>query len=235
LYDLFRLRRHLFSSGVVVFDAPRYLQQRKASAPERFYTKTGIHWNYQTAFQVWRELLLLVNREYGKDLPIPEQIAVDYDSPRGTDCDIAKLLNVYYLPGVEDAIPYPVVRTNALPKADRPDILFAGSSFSRTLVNSMYLSGSGRRCDYLFYTSKHFTRNDPPEPVEAGTQVDMEKEYIDGFANLDWNSTLAGKEIVILEMLEIRVDELLLGFHKEALAALRSRAAADRLAVRPGE
>ncbi|HSG69674.1 MAG TPA: hypothetical protein VLA12_04630, partial [Planctomycetaceae bacterium] len=161
--DLERLRRHLAGSGVVVFDTPKYFQQQKNASPQKFFTKTGIHWNYYTAFHVWRELLQLVNREYGKNLPMPEQIGVEYDGPRGTDDDIAKLLNVFYLPGVEDPVAYPVVRTDPLPESARPDFLFAGTSFSRTLVDTLYLTESGRNCDYLFYTSRYLTHRIPEE------------------------------------------------------------------------
>lgn len=229
--DVERLRRRLASSGVVVFDTPRYFQQRKQSVTENCYTKTGTHWNYFTAFHVWRNILQLVNREYGADWPIPEQTGVEFDAPRGTDDDIAKLLNVLYLPGVENHVPYPIVRTNALPFARRPDVLFAGTSFSQTLVNSMYLSESGRECDYLFYTSKHFTRRTPAKPVRGGTEVVMRKEHIDGLDSIDWQSTLFDKEIVVLELLDIYVDEQLHGFHKAALAELRRRDGPDRLAV----
>jgi hypothetical protein len=231
--DLDRLRRHLASSEVVYFDTPKYFQRHKDSASQKFYTKTGIHWNYFTAFQVWRELMQLVNREYGTDWPVPEQIGVDYDRPRGTDDDIAKLLNVFFLPSVEEPVAYPIVRTKALPASDRPDFLFAGTSFSQTLVDTMYLSESGRECDYVFYTSRHLTRRGPARNLRAGKQVEFQGVDINGFASLNWDRTLLDKEIVILEMLENKVGELLCGFHAEALAALRTRTLPDRVAIRP--
>ncbi len=234
--DLDRLRKHLSTSGVVCFDTPRYFQARRAADPDtRLYAKTGIHWTYQAAFEVWREILQLVNREYSAAWPIPEQIAVDYDAPRGTDEDIAKLLNLFFLPGKKDQVPYPVVDTHALPLESRPNILFAGTSFSRTLVHSMCLCESGRSCDYLFYTSRQFSLPSVKKPVSAGTSVPMKELRLDGFHSVEWETTLFDKQIVILEMLEINVHQFLYGFHDAALAAIQRRPVTERLAARPEE
>lgn len=232
--DIERLRQHLTTSGVVCFDTPRYFQARRAADPGTlFYAKNGIHWTYQAAFEVWREVLQLVNREYDTAWPIPEQIAVEYDDPRGTDEDIGKLLNLFYLPGKKDRVPYPVVNTNALPLESRPHVLFAGTSFSRTLVDSMCLSESGRSCDYLFYTSRQFSVPSVKKPVSAGSPVSMKEIRLDGLHSVDWKTTLLDKQIVILEMLEIHVHQFLYGFHDAALAAVQQRPVAERWAARP--
>ncbi len=233
--DLARLRKHLSESDVVSFDSPAYLQARRVTDPHvRLYAKTGIHWTYQAAFDVWTEILQLVNREYGTSWPIPEQIAVEYDAPRGTDDDIARLLNLFYLPGEAEQLPYPVVRTNALPLEARPRILFAGTSFSRTLVHSMCLSESARSCDYLFYTSRQFSLPDVRSPASAGNHVPMRGHRLDGFAAVDWNTTLFDKQIVVLEMLEVNVRHFVYDVHHAALAALQGRRpATERLAARP--
>lgn len=233
--DLERLRKHLCDSDVVSFDSPAYLQARRAANPDvRLYAKTGIHWTYQAAFDVWREILQLVNREYGTAWPIPEQIAVEYDAPRGTDDDLARLLNLFYLPGEAEQLSYPVVRTNALPLEARPRILFAGTSFSRTLVHSMCLSESARSCDYLFYTSRQFSLPKVRKPASAGTRVSMRDRRHDGFAAVDWNTTLFDKQIVVVEMLEVNVHHFVYDFHHAALAALQGRRpATERLATLP--
>jgi hypothetical protein len=232
--DLDRLRKHLSESDVVFFDSPAYFQARRESEPHvRLYAKTGIHWTYQAAFDVWREILQLVNHEYDTHWPIPEQVDVEYDTPRGTDDDIARLLNLFFLPGEQERLPYPVVRSNALPVEARPRILFAGTSFSRTLVDSMCLCESGRSCDYLFYTSRQFSLPEATKPASAGTRVSLQDRRLDGFASVDWESTLLDKEIVVLEMLEVNVREFLYDFHHAAIAALQSRPATERLATQP--
>jgi hypothetical protein len=234
--DLDRLRKHLSESDVVFFDSPAYFQARRVAEPHvSLYAKTGIHWNYQAAFDVWREILQIVNREYGAEWPIPEQVAVEYDEPRGTDDDIARLLNLFYLPGEKERLPYPVVRSNALPLEARPRVLFAGTSFSRTLVDSMCLCESGRSCDYLFYTSRRFSLPEAEKPPSAGTRVSLEDQRIKGFTSVDWETTLFDKQIVVLEMLEVNVNQFLYGFHNAALAALQGRPATERLATRPQE
>jgi hypothetical protein len=222
--DLERLREHLRKSDVVSFDSAAYFQARRAADPcVRLFAKTGIHWTYLAAFDVWREILQLVNHEYGTAWPIPEQIAVEYDAPRGTDDDIARLLNLFYLPAGTERLPYPIVRTNALPLEERPRVLFAGTSFSRTLVDSMCLSESARSCDYLFYTSRQFSLPDVQRPSSAGNRVSMKARRLDGFAAVDWDTTLFDKEIVVLEMLEVNVHQFLYDFHNAALAALQGR------------
>lgn len=231
--DLERLRKHLSESAVVTFDSPAYFRARRGADPNaRLYAKTGIHWTYQAAFDIWREILQLVNREYGTAWPIPEQIAVEYDAPRGSDDDIARLINLFYLPGAQERVPYPVVRTNALPLEARPRVLFAGTSFSRTLVDTMCLCESGRSCDYLFYTSRQFSLPEVKKPASAGTRVSLSDRRLDGFASVDWETTLFDKQIVVLEMLEINVHQFLYDFHHAALAALEGRSATERLATR---
>ncbi len=234
--DLERLRKHLRESEVVCFDGPAYFRARRAADPDaQLYAKTGIHWTYHAAFEVWREILQLINREYGTAWPIPEQIAVEYDAPRGTDDDIARLLNLFYLPGKPNRIPYPVVDTHALPMESRPRVLFAGTSFSRTLVDSMCLCESGQSCEYLFYTSRQFSLPTIEKPVSAGMRVQMKELRLDGFSSVDWEATLLDKQIVILEMLEINVHQFLYGFHHAALAAIQRRPVVERLAARPEE
>ena len=234
--DLDRLRKHLNESDVVFFDSPAYFRARRKSDPHvQLYAKTGIHWTYQAAFDIWREILKLVNHEYGTTWPIPEQVAVEYDTARGSDDDIARLLNLFFLPGEPERLPYPIVRTNALPLDARPRILFAGTSFSRTLVDSMCLCESGRSCEYLFYTSRQFSLPKVHKPTSAGTRVVLQDRRLDGFAAVDWESTLLDKEIVVLEMLEVNVREFLYDFHHAALAALQGRPSLERLATQPDE
>ncbi|HSG71353.1 MAG TPA: hypothetical protein VLA12_13110, partial [Planctomycetaceae bacterium] len=67
----------------------------------------------------------------------------------------------------------------------------------------------------------------------AGEHAEPVRKNIKGFTSLNWDTTLFDKEIVVLEMLENKVDELLLGFPKAALEACKYRSRPDQLAVRP--
>ncbi len=213
---------HSCAHGVHFVDAPQILQSQKGSTPELF-SRTGTHWNYLACFLVWQEVLQHVNRQGRGQIPVPALARVQYDSPRGTDNDIGNLLNLVRIPGGLPQVPYPVVDAKPVPIAQRPRVLFVGTSFTWTMVSTAMSTQSVQSCDALYYYKSLYRFRAAPTPLQTGSTASPESVTPIDPGSLDWHSLLTDKDVVIVEFLETAAFDFDWGFCADALSALRDR------------
>ena len=219
LRDYDALVERLARQHVNFVDSPRLLRDLKPTV-EPLYSRTGTHWNYYACFLVWREALKKINACSSLHIPVPELAGVEYDKPRGSDNDLGSLLNVFVLPSGTPLIPYPIVETTPNAAGQRSAFLFVGTSFSWGLVNAMYMSQSGEYCDLLYYNKSHVRLAHDAPTLRPGDNVRQERVCsLDG-QSPDWSQVLFDKQVVVVEVLETKINSLAWGFCQQAIQAL---------------
>ena len=169
---------------------------------------------------MWREALKKINACSSLHIPVPELAGVEYDKPRGSDNDLGSLLNVFVLPSGTPLIPYPIVETTPNAAGQRSAFLFVGTSFSWGLVNAMYMSQSGEYCDLLYYNKSHVRLAHDAPTLRPGDNVRQERVCsLDG-QSPDWSQVLFDKQVVVVEVLETKINSLAWGFCQQAIQAL---------------
>jgi hypothetical protein len=221
-YDVFVER--LAAAGVRFVDGPAICRRLKAERVDGLFSRTGVHWSYHGCLLVWRELLATVNAASGLDLPIPEVVGVTYDRARAADHDLGKMVNAFMPPGGRPVVPYPVVAVDPLPVHRRPNVLFVGSSFCWTLMDSLYASGAGREVDIFYYNRTHYRGPDGGDPTPPGTTFPRREIGSLEEGPPDWRRALLEKDVVVLEMLEFMMPQRGWGFCGPALEALEHHA-----------
>lgn len=210
----------LAEEGVRVVDGPAIFRRLKSTHGEHLFSRTGVHWSYHGCLFVWRELLAVVNAASGLDIPIPEIVGVTHDRARHADHDLGKMVNAFVPPGGRPLMTYPVVKVDPLPVERRPGFLFVGSSFCWTLMDSLYVSGSGRDVDLFYYNRTHYRGPDGAEPRRPGDRFARHHVRSLETDTPDWRQALLEKDVVVLEMLEFMLPQKGWGFCGPALQAL---------------
>jgi hypothetical protein len=214
----------LAEEGVRVVDGPAIFRRLKSTHGEHLFSRTGVHWSYHGCLLFWRELLAVVNAASGLGIPIPEIVAVERDRARHADHDLGKMVNAFVPPGGRPVMGYPVVRVDPLPPEQRPGFLFVGSSFCWTLMDALYVSGSGRDVDLFYYNRTHYRGPDGAAPLEPGARFPRHRVCSLEAEAPDWRRALLEKDVVVLEMLEFMLPQKGWGFCGPALGALEQLA-----------
>ncbi len=221
-YDVFL--QLLAEQGVNVVDGPRILERHKARGVDQLFSRTGVHWSYHGCLLVWREILAAVNTAAGIALPVPEIIGLAHDRARSADNDLGELINVFLPPGGTPRVPYPLLEVDPLPAHRRPNFLFVGSSFSWTLMDSLYASGSGREVDIFYYNQTHYRGPDGDGLRRPGEWFSHQQVCSLADGAPDWRRTLLDKDVVVMEMLEFLPRSRVWEFCEPAIAALEQDA-----------
>lgn len=97
-----RLRK----AGIAVFDAATFAHGLKGSYPIDLFPRGGVHWNAVGAARATQEIIKAINQQAGsQSLPQFDFDAAFNDTPKGSDRDLADLMNVLLPP-----IDYPTAR-----------------------------------------------------------------------------------------------------------------------------
>jgi len=145
------------AAGVHVVDLDRVFRQWKSSSPYPLFAPGGMHWSIYGAaraadtLQHYLRQTLHINGNPFK-VSAPEVST----TPRGTDDDLAKTLNVLSLaPTGELAYPKLDFLPTTTPAQAKPNVLLVADSFGWSLVNNQYMGGSfSPDSRYWYYNSQ---------------------------------------------------------------------------------
>jgi hypothetical protein len=202
-YDI--LAPLLDREGVNWIDSPTRFRQEKARQEEagieyRLFPQGGTHWSHYGATIVAAEILEKLEELTGRDLMDLDLGKVDVDNQAtGTDNDLGDVTNTWTPWKFRG--PTPHVHIQRIPGSWRPDVLWAGNSYSMTLMDLMEEYKVYRRRDFLFYFR---WRSSWPDPHQKQYRIDRE--------SFDWSEQLLTHDIVIIGMNEAHIYELTNGF-----------------------
>lgn len=210
----------LAAEGVCFVDGPAIFRSLKPDHEDHLFSRTGVHWSYYGCLLVWQELLAAVNAASGLSIPIPQIVGVTRDRARHADHDLGNMVNAFVPPGGRPMVAYPIVKVDPLPAEQRPGFLFIGTSFCWTLMDSLYVSGSGRDVDIFFYNRTHYRGPDGDELRQPGQRFSSQRVCSLEDEVPNWRQALLEKDVVVMEMLETMIAQKGWGFCGAAMRAL---------------
>ena len=211
-----RLIPMLEAAGVRVVNTPALFAARVDSAPYPLFARGGTHWNYYSIYLVLDALLAELNPQLPAAVPVPDYSQVVMAPPRGTDTDLADLLNLWRNPTLRAPAPYAHVVASEWSPAERPDVLVVGDSFSLTLIDALRAGHVSGKLDFLYYFKRHFDVPPGDEPLVYGEVPNARLDHRD----VNWDRFLQDKQIILLEINQIMLSKHGWGFIEAALAAL---------------
>jgi hypothetical protein len=185
----------LRAAGIPLVDAQAMFPEWKRQRREALFASTGTHWNYVGAFLALQQVLETWRAQLGDSVPRPELAGTDVGPPRGSDDDLARLLN----------------------------LMRFGDSFSYTLVDELALSHAASEVSFLYYAKRrHHYPLDGDARGSLQNHAERAGEPIDA-ATFDWAAWLTAQDAVLLECNATMVLDEFWGFAEHAAASLSGR------------
>ncbi|HTN16614.1 MAG TPA: hypothetical protein VL092_02965 [Chitinophagaceae bacterium] len=164
----------------------------------------GIHWTTYAALLAADSIISWHEKYFHKPIPhIRIEKLESTSNPNGDD-DIARGLNLF-LPVTRETFTYPTFSYTEMPMDQRLNAFYMGDSFFWTMIN-IHLPHQTNN-DFLFWYSwgEIWYRKDGVE----------DHSYDD---ELDWKSTLAHTDMIVLMATEVNLDRIGNGFIEKAYA-----------------
>ena len=217
----------LAEQNVRCLDPHRLFLDLKTNHPPLF-APGGTHWNYYGVQIAAHEAMKRLETETALRFPVvPDIERVIWQQPVGTDLDLRNMLNLWRFEphGMAD-VPYPDVKSVASRAgAPKSKAVIVGDSFGFTLVDAFARTEAFDRIELLYYFKRRFSYD--LSKVRRGgwwmlSHGDFEIGPFDK-KTLDWDATLAGANVVILE-----INETLLGDEGWRFPEICTRVLRDR-------
>lgn len=200
------------ASGINLLDFSALLRLWKDTASYPLFTQTGIHWSGYATTLAADTLFRYLEQRGRFDLPDFQSAGLEVSTtPRYTDNDIVKAMNLLWNPGVE-RLAYPIV-TFQLPRSSQhqPRLLVVGDSFVYNFIEFYpYLEHLFAPQSHFWYYNQEVVWPKPNGEVTGDTQV----------ARLNKRAELAAHDVVLLLFTEYGLSSFDRGFTAEALRAL---------------
>lgn len=182
----------------------------KAHAQAPLFSQGGTHWNdlgaYYTVEQLLTMIEALTNQSIGT-LSL-QDLEIDH-TPRGTDKDLAVLLNLIF-PPFNYPVPHPTIAREG-PAQDLGKAVFIGDSFIWGVLDILNTTHIFQTMDAYYYY-KLFLKSYPAETTRA---IDV--------SQIDWNKDILTSQVLVLEINEINFsNEYVSAFLSDMLRHLRA-------------
>jgi hypothetical protein len=214
----------LRAAGIPLVDAQAMFPEWKRQRREALFASTGTHWNYVGAFLALQQVLETWRAQLGDSVPRPELAGTDVGPPRGSDDDLARLLNLMRFGGAAaQRLPFPRIRPDTSPGSKPLRVGIVGDSFSYTLVDELALSHAASEVSFLYYAKRrHHYPLDGDARGSLQNHAERAGEPIDA-ATFDWAAWLTAQDAVLLECNATMVLDEFWGFAEHAAASLSGR------------
>lgn len=184
-----------------------FLDMKKRGVPGLF-PSSGTHWSLYGGCLFSERLIERMEKLLGKRLVrITSDRLVTSREPIELDKDIARLGNILFTRSLFTRYLYPVTHRDAPAGAARPDILLVGSSYCWNFIEYMDINKTFSTLDFLYYFNTRYSY-----PGKKRGSIDRQ--------GLDWEKTLRGRDIVLIEVNEVAIPEIGYDFIETALSAM---------------
>lgn len=127
----------LEQSGVNALNIQRIFAQRKAASPWPFFTSTSFHWSYWAGCTMTDEIMRKAEALTGRPFFSIDCSDVDYGRSKGTDTDIAAILNIFSIDAIIGEAPFPKIIPQQNLREESRKIIIIGDSFSDQIVSAL--------------------------------------------------------------------------------------------------
>jgi hypothetical protein len=206
--------QQMHASGINLLDFSALFRQWKDTASYPLFTRVGIHWSGYGATLAADTLFRYIEQRGRLDLPDFHADGLEVSTtPRYTDNDIAKALNLVWTP---DAGPlaYPnIIFQVPKPHQRQPRLLVVGDSFVYSFIEFYpYLDSLFAQESHFWYYNQEVVWRKLGGKIQGETQV----------ALLDQRAELAAHDVFLVLFTEHNLAELDHSFAAEALRALHT-------------
>ncbi|GAB4311372.1 MAG: sugar O-acetyltransferase [Bacteroidales bacterium] len=194
-YEGWRLA--LTGSGIPFFDVNNYFVKIKDQQPEPLYTQTGGHWSVFGAMLAGDSLIDMIAGQLNRPMNRMKITGVTWsDSLRGSDNDLADLMNLFY-PAHNQKAAYPeLMKIDTVPPGDRPRMVVISDSYFFNLYDGS-LSHVFSDLSYWYYFSSVY-----PDSYTRQTFV----------KDIDYITKLKDADIVLLMASTAQLQKRFFGF-----------------------
>lgn len=190
--------------GIPVLDFHRYFLEQKTKSKYPLYPQLGIHWSEYGMAVAGDSLIRSIEAHCGWRMPRISWDEVDWDQPKGSDCDIAGGMNLFWnMPSFNMA--YPKLKFEVEQGKRRPAVLVVSDSFYWGLFN-FGISRSFDPGHFWFYNHEVY-----PEHFDRKTTVQQ----------LNLVEELNRHDVVVIMATEATLPRLGWGFIEAAAQALK--------------
>ncbi len=197
-------RRLAAESNLNFLDTGRELLQFKEAQNFPLYAAPAAHWNTITACHVAARILQESSRLLRKPLNALDcsGAAKISPNPRGSDRDLAAIINVWNPRLSFVPTPYIKSKLQPVPQAYDAHWLFIGTSYMWSLLAALEREEVYTQRDFYYYGRSRYFRY-----VQADKTIKKAKQAID-YESLNWLKLLEDKDILVFEVNEARLPEV---------------------------
>ena len=204
--------RQMRASGINLLDFSALFRQWKDTASYPLFTRVGIHWSGYGITRAADTLFRYIEQRGRLDLPDFQSADLEISStPRYTDDDIARALNLVWTPGT-GPLAYPnIVFQAPKPQQRQPRLLVVGDSFVYSFIEFYpYLDSLFAQDSHFWYYNQEVVWRKLGGKIQGETQV----------TRLNRRAELAKHDVVMVMFTEHNLAQFDQGFAADALQAL---------------
>ncbi len=185
-----------------------FLEMKKKGTPQLF-PSSGSHWSLYGGYLFGTRLIERMEQLLGRRLVRMEvRKLIPSREPIGLDKDVARLGNILFTRSLFTGYIYPETYPVVQAGSYRPDILMLGDSFCWNIIPYLEANSIFSRLNFYYYFN---TDNSFPDKKHA--PIDRTR--------INWDRDVFTRDIILIEINEIALNEAGYGFVEAALSALR--------------
>ncbi len=174
-----------------------FTAMRHQTDKEPLFSYTGTHWSVYGALKAADSLSVYLSSVRHISIPAPRITSLHYtDTPRFTDDDIARGLNVF-TPLHHQQLCYPQYDYPGDTSSRRPHIIFVGDSFLWTWVNNGYMQAVSDSPQFWYYFNEVWKPGQDAGPVRM--------------ADYNWQQALMHTDCLVALYGTINLKSLIIG------------------------
>jgi alginate O-acetyltransferase complex protein AlgJ len=207
--------RLLNENGIPWIDGPGLLRLHRNDSGAPIFPRCSSHWNSVGAFYSADRFVAVAESLAGHPMvhPLLESVAIDHN-PSSNDRELANLMNLFLTPA-----DFPVAHVKFGSKGtseggNRPRLVVEGGSFNWIWLDALFCGRCLESADFFYYYSK-------PYAQRYVHRAGKEKEKIK--SDVDWEKTMAGIDIVVIEVNESLMNTFPFEFVRDMTKYLAKR------------
>lgn len=198
----------LKKNGVNVLDGRELFLEMKKNGTTHLYPSSGSHWSLYGGYLFGTKIIERMEQLLGRRLVHMQVKKLETSrEPIGLDKDVARLGNILFTRSLFTDYIYPETYPVAQAGSYRPTILMVGDSFCWNIIPYLESNKIFTRLNFYYYFN-----TDHSFPDKKHVPIDR--------PHVNWDRDVFSKDIILIEINEIALNETGYGFLEAALSAL---------------